>query len=176
MLKHRRSETLLERVDYEDSVSVRDAQYKKTLWSFLGTQILALVVIFAFFNLTSKNPQEELIRTERYARDSSVSNLHKGPRVTFERFLLNVSSGKGYRLVRLDLELLLDGKGVLEEVQGMEDQIFEFSLSILSSSSMDVLQNRKRSSLLQETIRTRLNQFLADGEIVQVNLKNLEVI
>ena len=162
----------------QDLTSERPAlnQYQKTLWLFLGSQVIFLVGLFGYFHFKQENLSQEILNTEKLLRNDFIEIHHKGPKVKLDDFFLNLQTSKGSQIVRLDVEFYLDKVSVFKEFQKMEQQVRNFSLMILSVAKLKDFYSGKGINFLQDKIKSRLNQFLTEGEIIQVQLKNFSKI
>ncbi len=153
-----------------------DSENKKKLSLFLSSQVIVVFLILTYFQWNRSVSYEQLVITDQILRKDFIILHHKGPKLELSDFLLHLNSSSGKKIARLDVEFYLNQDSAKKEVKNTENQIRKFSLMMLSKTDFSDFSNERKVNLIQDKIKTRLNQFLTKGEIVQVYLKNFKRI
>jgi flagellar FliL protein len=144
----------------------------------LNTIALGTVAFFQFRfmqmeqqkpDLTELLKQSEDMSAEAEAEAKVVDALQKEKLITLEGFTVNLAQGDGpRRFVRLNAVLKLDDSTNDKEIEARKPQIRDTIISILNTKRPEDLLKKEGKLYLKEEIRTAINSFLIDGNVVDV--------
>jgi flagellar FliL protein len=134
---------------------------------------------FKFMKQQASQPSiTELIKQEMSGGANSEANkelvvktnvVDEGIIMPLDGFTVNLAQGDGpRRFVRLNAVLKFSKNSKQEEFEARKPQIRDTIISILNSKRPDDLLKREGKNYLKEEIKSAINSFLVDGEIVDV--------
>lgn len=91
-----------------------------------------------------------------------------GKTIPLEQFLVNLAGNRGRGLLKVNLELEVDGEKVMEEIEKRKPQVRDMIIIILSSKTFAAVSSQEGKDALREEIRDMLNSFLTRGRIKKV--------
>ena len=91
-----------------------------------------------------------------------------GQLIPLEMFLVNLSGDKGNRLLKVSMELEIDGQNVKEEIEKRKPQIRDIIIVLLSSKTYPQISSKEGKEYLREEIKDTLNSFLTRGKVKRV--------
>jgi len=91
-----------------------------------------------------------------------------GQTVPLETFLVNLSGNRGNKLLKVNMELEVDGSKVAGEIDKRKPQIRDIIIILLSSKTYPQLNSPEGREFLREEIRDTVNSFLTTGKIKRV--------
>lgn len=91
-----------------------------------------------------------------------------GQTVPLETFLVNLSGNRGNKLLKVNMELEVDGSKVASEIDKRKPQIRDIIIILLSSKTYAQLSSPEGREFLREEIRDTVNSFLTTGKIKRV--------
>lgn len=91
-----------------------------------------------------------------------------GQTVPLETFLVNLSGNRGNKLLKVNMELEVDGSKVAGEIDKRKPQIRDIIIILLSSKTYPQLSSPEGREFLREEIRDTVNSFLTTGKIKRV--------
>lgn len=118
---------------------------------------------------------EHVIEGEHQAQDAEARDdkLVKTPVVPLETFIVNLAGSKGRRVFKVDLELEVTDKKVVDEIEQRKAQIRDIIIIILSGKTYDQMSAKEGKNQLRDEIKDTVNAFLAKGKITNVFFTNL---
>ncbi len=96
------------------------------------------------------------------------SEEYVGKLVPMETFLVNLAGTRGNKLVKINMELELDGAKVEEEIDKRKPQIRDIIIILLSSKTYDQVTTQEGKKTLRDEVRDTVNSFLVKGKIKHV--------
>jgi flagellar FliL protein len=97
------------------------------------------------------------------AGEDSVGKL-----VPLETFLVNLAGTRGSKLVKINMELEVDGSKVEEELDKRKPQMRDIIIILLSSKTYDQVTTKEGKEILRTEVRDTINSFLGRGKIKKV--------
>jgi flagellar FliL protein len=91
-----------------------------------------------------------------------------GKTVPMETFLVNLSGNRGNKLLKVNMDLELQGAKVAEEIEKRKPQIRDIIIILLSSKTYAQLSSPEGKDYLRDEIRDTVNSFLTTGKIKRV--------
>ena len=91
-----------------------------------------------------------------------------GKTVPLEQFLVNLAGNRGRGLLKVNLELEVDGDKVMEEIEKRKPQVRDIIIILLSSKTYQQVSSAEGKDLLRDEIRDTVNSFLTRGRIKKV--------
>lgn len=91
-----------------------------------------------------------------------------GTMVPMEMFLVNLSGANGRKLLKVLMELEVEGQKVQEEIEKRKPQIRDIIITLLSSKSYEQVSSVEGKEYLREEVRDTVNSFLTKGKIKRV--------
>lgn len=144
---------------------------------FLNTILIALVGYFQFVNhqeMSSRPSISDIVRAEMMKSESGEQ--FAGEAVTqdgilfpLDTFTANLAQGDGpRRFIRMNAVLKFSTSSSEAEFRSREPQIRDSIISILNSKRPDDLLRAEGKNFLKEEIKSAINSFLIDGELIDV--------
>lgn len=91
-----------------------------------------------------------------------------GTMVPMEMFLVNLSGANGRKLLKVLMELEVEGANVQGEIEKRKPQIRDIIITLLSSKSYEQVSSVEGKEYLREEVRDTVNSFLTKGKIKRV--------
>jgi flagellar FliL protein len=95
-----------------------------------------------------------------------------GKLVPMETFLVNLAGTRGNKLVKIDMELEVDGPKVVDELDKRKPQMRDIIIILLSSKTYDQVTTREGKENLRTEVKETINSFLGKGKIKKVYFTN----
>ncbi|MES2965991.1 MAG: flagellar basal body-associated FliL family protein [Bdellovibrionota bacterium] len=105
---------------------------------------------------------------EAGAKHDPEAQEYIGQTVPLETFLVNLSGNRGNKLLKVNMELEVDGSKVAGEIDKRKPQIRDIIIILLSSKTYPQLSSPEGREFLREEIRDTVNSFLTTGKIKRV--------
>lgn len=150
--------------------------------------VLNMVAMVAVVMITMKSHKEEAHKAKlEDVVQGEVDDAHKqaehgekeenyiGKIMPLETFLVNLSGANGRKVVKVNMELELDGEKVEEELEKRKPQIRDIVLNLLGSKTYDEVNSVQGREQLRTEIRDNVNAFLVKGKIKQIYFTELIV-
>lgn len=96
-------------------------------------------------------------------------DIFVGKMIPMETFLVNLSGNRGNKLLKLNMELEVEGEKVSEEIDKRKPQIRDIIIILLSSKTYAQLSSTEGKEFLREEVRDTVNSFLTKGKIKRVH-------
>jgi flagellar FliL protein len=109
-------------------------------------------------NGEAKTQEEEKAKDEEFV----------GQMIPMEMFLVNLSGSHGRKLLKVNMELEVEGEKVHEEIEKRKPQIRDIIITLLSSKTYGQISTPEGKEFLREEVRDTVNSFLTKGKIKQV--------
>lgn len=91
-----------------------------------------------------------------------------GKTIPMETFLVNLSGNRGNKLLKVNMDLELEGGKIAEEIEKRKPQIRDIIIILLSSKTYAQLSSPEGKEYLRDEIRDTVNSFLTTGKIKRV--------
>ncbi len=91
-----------------------------------------------------------------------------GKTIPMETFLVNLSGNRGNKVVKVNMELEVQGDHIADEIDKRKPQIRDIIIILLSSKTYAQVQSSEGKEFLREEIRDTVNSFLTKGKIKRV--------
>jgi flagellar FliL protein len=91
-----------------------------------------------------------------------------GKVIPLDTFLVNFAGSKGRRVAKVNMEMEVEGEGVVSEIDQRKAQVRDIIIILLSGKTYDQVSNREGKDKLKEQIRDTVNAFLTKGKIKEV--------
>ena len=91
-----------------------------------------------------------------------------GKTIPMETFLVNLSGNRGNKLLKVNMDLEVEGGKISEEIDKRKPQIRDIIIILLSSKTYAQLSTPEGKEFLREEIRDTVNSFLTSGKIKRV--------
>ena len=91
-----------------------------------------------------------------------------GKMIPLEMFLVNLSGSRGRKLLKVAMELEVEGEKVQEEIEKRKPQIRDMIIIILSSKTYDQVSVPDGKDKIKQEITDQINRFLSHGKIRRV--------
>lgn len=92
-----------------------------------------------------------------------------GKTIPMETFLVNLSGNRGNKVLKVNMELEVEGDRIADEVDKRKPQIRDIIIILLSSKTYAQLSSPEGKEFLRDEIRDTINSFLTKGKIKRVH-------
>ena len=117
---------------------------------------------------------EDVIKGEKITQEKEAENKDFiGNLVPLETFLVNLSGSRGRKLLKINMELEIDGEEVLAEIEQLKPKVRDIIIVILSSKTYAQVSTKDGKDTLRGEIRDQVNLFLTKGQIKRVYFTEL---
>jgi flagellar FliL protein len=105
---------------------------------------------------------------EAQEHDKHQEEEFVGKSIPLETFLVNLSGSRGRKLLKVNMELEVEGDKVQEEIEKRKPQVRDIIIILLSSKTYGQIASTEGKDYLKEEIRDTVNSFLTKGKIKRV--------
>ncbi len=140
--------------------------------------IMNMVGFGAFSYMFYKGKQKEMSEPtidqvvkgehEAQAEDEAREEEFVGRTIPLETFLVNLSGSRGRKLLKVNMELEVEGEKVQEEIEKRKPQVRDIIIILLSSKTYGQISSAEGKEFLKEEVRDTVNSFLTKGKIKRV--------
>ncbi len=148
---------------------------KPTLFIILAVVNMLVVAGVGAMLYMSKHKAEseagidDVIKGEKAAQvQEALEKDFIGALIPLETFLVNLSGSRGRKLLKINMELEVDGEEVQVEIDQLKPKIRDIIIVILSSKTYAQVSTPSGKDVLREEIKDQVNLFLTKGEIKRV--------
>lgn len=137
----------------------------------LGQTILAYILIDNLVVKRLSGPPQEMLREIK--SDVALSDEPDAIYRNLGEFLFNPADSidaQGFRFVQTEITLGVSPARAITRLQDQNPRLRDTILGILSSKKLDEMNAPENREFLKDELRFALNEFLAVGEILQVNI------
>jgi flagellar FliL protein len=92
-----------------------------------------------------------------------------GKTIPMEMFLVNLSGNRGNKVLKVNMELEVEGDRIADEIDKRKPQIRDIIIILLSSKTYAQLSSVEGKEFLRDEIRDTVNSFLTKGKIKRVH-------
>ena len=92
-----------------------------------------------------------------------------GKMIPLETFLVNLSGNRGNKVLKVNMELEVEGEKIAEEIDKRKPQVRDTINILLSSKTYSQLSTPEGKEFLREEIKDTVNSFLTKGKIKRVH-------
>ena len=117
------------------------------------------------------SPPEEMVDLEDVPEMEQVQAKAVYDRLG--KIVVNPAGSMGMRVLSIDLVLLLDSKGTIEEVDRRRSFVYDALRDVLTQREIDAFDEMEELSALKQDLTTAANRMLRKGQVVDVSIKNL---
>lgn len=142
--------------------------------------VINMVVVLGVGFMLLKNSQkptstiEQVIEGAPKDEKSDQSAAEEvGKVIPLETFIVNLAGSKGRKVLKVNMELEVQGQDVIIEIDNRKAQIRDFIIIILSSKTYDEVSTKEGKDLLRNEIKDQVNSFLSKGKIMNVYFTEL---
>ena len=153
---------------------------KPTLYIILAIiNMLVVAGVGAMLWMGKKQQEKEVgiddvIKGEKVTQEEEAkSKDFIGNLIPLETFLVNLSGSRGRKLLKINMELEVEGEEVQLEVDQLKPKIRDIIIVILSSKSYSQVSTKDGKDSLRAEIRDQVNLFLTKGQIKRVYFTEL---
>jgi len=113
---------------------------------------------------------QQVVKGEAEAQkeDAKAEEEFVGQSIPLETVLVNLAGSRGRKLLKVNLELEVEGEKVAEEIEKRRPQVRETIIILLSSKTYGQISSPEGKEYLKEELRDTLNSFLTRGKIKRV--------
>lgn len=134
----------------------------------LKTIIILMVVMVVIAGLSSYVIMSLLVNDgQQTADDDPEKDEHIGPYYDLGSFIVNLSGSKGYQIIKTGIQVEVDEKQVISELEERMPQIQDIIIMTLRDQKIDDIE-QSGAKLIKNQIKVKLNEVLAKGQITEV--------
>lgn len=113
---------------------------------------------------------DQVVKGEHEAQveDKAKAEEFVGRTIPLETFLVNLSGSRGRKLLKVNMELEVEGEQVQGEIEKRKPQVRDIIIILLSSKTYGQISSTEGKEFLKEEIRDTVNSFLTKGKIKRV--------
>lgn len=112
---------------------------------------------------------DDVIRGESAAQKKELEEADFiGKLIPLETFLVNVAGSRGRKLLKINMELEVDGNEVQGELEKLKPKIRDIIIITLSSKTYAEVSTREGKEGMRDEIKDQVNLFLTKGKIKRV--------
>jgi flagellar FliL protein len=161
----------------DSSASVGSKSPIVTILLLLNTVGLVAIAYFQYSFMEqqrSKPDLAELLKQSNKSMDAldedrPVETMSKETLVNLESFTVNLAQGDGpRRYVRMNAVLKMSEDSELTEIESRKPQIRDTIIGILNSKKPEDILKRDGKLYLKEQIKSAINAYLVDGNVVDI--------
>lgn len=141
----------------------------------LNMLVMSSVVMILYTSYKAEKGKPKLQDVIQGEKDDQVKQAQTedsqdvlGKLIPMETFLVNLSGSHGNKLVKIEMELEVDGPKVEEEIEKRKPQLRDIIIILLSSKTYDQVSTREGKETLRDEVRDNVNSFLVKGKIKKV--------
>lgn len=147
----------------------------------IGLAVLNMAVVGAVGFMIWKGKQKEaaepkiehVIKGEHEAQtEEAHEKVNKALVIPLETFIVNLAGSKGRRIFKVDVELEVNERKVVDEIEQRKAQIRDIIIIILSGRTYDQISGKDGKNQLRDEIKDTVNAFLTKGKITSVFFTN----
>ncbi|MCB0389754.1 MAG: flagellar basal body-associated FliL family protein [Bdellovibrionales bacterium] len=117
---------------------------------------------------------DDIIKGEKETQEKEAqSKDFIGELIPLETFLVNLSGSRGRKLLKINMELEVDGEEVQAEIEELKPKIRDIIIVILSGKTYSQVSTKDGKDVLRGEIRDQVNLFLTKGQIKRVYFTEL---
>lgn len=150
---------------------------------FIALAIVNMIAMFSVGWMLYKGRQKEAAEptlkqvvageAKTEAEEESHEKAFVGKVIPLETFIVNMAGTKGRRILKVEMELEVQGDQVAEEIERRKAQIRDIIIITLSSKSYDEIASREGKDNMRTEIKDTINNFLTSkGKIKNVFFTN----
>ena len=142
----------------------------------LNMLVMASVVMILYTSYKAEKAKPKLQDVIQGEKDDQTSKANEaestddyiGKLVPMETFLVNLAGTRGNKLVKINMELEVDGPKVEDEIEKRKPQIRDIIIILLSSKTYDQVTTKEGKESLRDEVKETVNSFLIKGKIKKV--------
>jgi flagellar FliL protein len=117
---------------------------------------------------------DQVVDGEAHASEHEKSEPEEiGKVIPLETFIVNLAGAKGRKVLKVNMELEVQGSEIVSEIDNRKAQIRDFIIIILSSKTYDEVSTKEGKDALRSEIKDNINTFLSKGKISNVYFTEL---
>jgi flagellar protein FliL len=161
----------------EKKVSAPEAQKPLLLIIVVVLNMLVMasvtMILWTSYKAEKNKPKlEDVVQGEKESQDRKTADDsgedYIGKLVPMETFLVNLAGTRGNKLVKISMDLEVDGPKVEDEIDKRKPQIRDIIIILLSSKTYDQMTTKEGKEKLRDEVRDTVNSFLTKGQIKKV--------
>ena len=133
---------------------------------------LAFIQYQLFQKINQEEKVQDIVKSEMEQNSMKISKALKkddGVLIPLETFTANLAQGDGpRRFLRLDAVLKFEKKHSKKEFEARKPQIRDTIISILNSKRPGDLLEKEGKEFLKEEIKVSINNFMIDGNVIDI--------
>jgi flagellar FliL protein len=132
-----------------------------------------LGIVYTSYKAEKAKPKlQDVIQGEKDDQGKTIVKENEedivGKLVPMETFLVNLAGTRGNKLVKINMELEVEGPKVEDEIDRRKPQIRDIIIILLSSKTYDQMTTRQGKEALRDEVKDTVNSFLVKGKIKKV--------
>lgn len=117
---------------------------------------------------------DQVIAGEQHAQHEEANKPETiGKVIPLETFIVNLAGSKGRKVLKVNMELEVQGDEVVAEIDNRKAQIRDFIIIILSSKTYEEVSVKEGKDSIRNEIKDNINTFLSKGKITNVYFTEL---
>ncbi len=165
----------------ESAASHAPASKPIVLYALAIINMLFVAGVGAMLYMSKKSEAEHAKVIDKAAngmveQDTAADKAHKeeeeeyiGKMIPLETFLVNLSGNRGNKVLKVNMELEVEGDHIGDEIDKRKPQIRDIIIILLSSKTYAQLSSTEGKEFLRDEIRDTVNSFLTKGKIKHVH-------
>jgi flagellar protein FliL len=132
---------------------------------------VVMILWTSYKNEKNKPKLQDVVRGEAHSDAVKAEEGNEefiGKLIPMETFLVNLAGTRGNKLVKINMELEVDGPKVEEEIEKRKPQVRDIIIILLSSKTYDQMTTKDGKEFLRNEVKDTVNSFLTKGKIKKV--------
>ncbi len=115
-----------------------------------------------------QTPQQEAAAKTKKPTKVKTDLLNIGPIYPLDQVIVNLLSQSGRRYLKTTLNLEISNEALQAEIDLKKAVIKDTVITVLSQKTIEEISTTKGKEKLKEELMERLNEFLVDGQVVNI--------
>lgn len=160
-----------ETVAPKDTDNTKESKKNLILYGLVVFNAIAFLIVgYIIYSSNQEQPSDlldEVIAGEaqELKKEMQGSESIIGQIIPMETIIVNLAGSRGNRILKVNIELEVEGDRIAEEIDRRKPQIRDYILVTLSSKTFAQVSTSQGKEDLREEIRDQLNRFLVRGRV-----------
>lgn len=152
---------------------------KKMLFIIIGAAVAVLLVMIVIFMMMGKSSKKETKEGEGAKTEAAAAGGHGGAPAaagapgaatifSMEPFIVNIYDGQELRYLKVKVEMEMANPAIKAELDGRLAAMRDAILVVLTSKTLQDIQDIQGKNQLREEILTAVSKIVAQGKVTKI--------